>query len=208
MGKPPPGRGTFGWPKASCNAGGLRHRAARAIAEDGAMPMPPTPVHGRWLHDAAEARQEEGTDAPRKSPAGVTVGRRRAPPARQRGSMTAGGVALPPRQEEDVAGGARRAPAIAPGGLPNLTAPGQERFGLQPRGPLAGHALQDSGPVRNQRMPPWTIRPLIPRHTGEARRLPTAARSQALQHACWLTSCHSAKSHYLSGLQNYVSGDG
>jgi hypothetical protein len=159
------------------------------------MPMPPAVVHGGALHGAAEALQEAVKDAPRESRAGLTIGRRGEPQARQMGQMTAGRVALQHLQEEYVDGGDRREPAIAPGGLADLTAHGQHSVGLQPRGPLAGEALQSRGDSRTHRMPPWTIGMLIPIHTGEAGRPPPSTRSRAIHQACCLTSCHSAQSH-------------
>ncbi len=47
------------------------------------------------------------------------------------GQMTAGGVAMQNLQQEELHGGDRREHAIAPGGIPDLTAHGQEGFGLQ-----------------------------------------------------------------------------
>jgi hypothetical protein len=57
-GTPNPGRGTFGWPKASCNVGGLGPGASRTIDEEGAMPMPPPVVQDGSPHGAAEALEE------------------------------------------------------------------------------------------------------------------------------------------------------
>jgi hypothetical protein len=64
------------------------------------MPMPPTVVQSRLLHGAAEVLQEEGKDAQWESRAGLTVGRRAEPQARQMGQMTAGRVAMQNLQEE------------------------------------------------------------------------------------------------------------
>jgi hypothetical protein len=40
----------------------IGHRAARSVAEEGAMPMPPPAVQTRSLHGRAEALPEEGKD--------------------------------------------------------------------------------------------------------------------------------------------------
>jgi hypothetical protein len=72
---------------------GIGHGASRAIDEKRAMAMPPAFTRDGGLHRAAEALQEEGTEAQRESGAGLTGGRRTEPQARQRGQMTAGGVA-------------------------------------------------------------------------------------------------------------------
>ena len=104
------------------------------------MAMPPSFVPGGWLHRAAEMLQEEVKDAPRESGAGVTGGRRPEPQARQLGQMAAGGVALEHLSQDERHRGDRRAHAIAPCGIPDLTAHGKDGFGLQPHGPLAGEA--------------------------------------------------------------------
>jgi hypothetical protein len=62
--------------------------------------MPPTVVQSRLLHGAAEVLQEEGKDAQWESRAGLTVGCRREPQARQMGQMATGGVAMQNLQEE------------------------------------------------------------------------------------------------------------
>ena len=77
----------------------VRPRAPRALDQPGAMARPPPFVQGGSLHRAAEARQAAVNKAPRASGAGLTVGRRPAPQARQMGPMAAGGVAMPPRHQ-------------------------------------------------------------------------------------------------------------
>ena len=82
---------------------GIGHGAARAIDEKGAMAMPPPFVQGGALHRAAEALQEEVKEAQREFGAGLTVGRRTEPQARQMGQMAAGGVAMQNLQQEELA---------------------------------------------------------------------------------------------------------
>jgi hypothetical protein len=72
----------------------IGHRASRAIDHKGAVAMPAPFGQSGSLHRAADARQEEVKKTPRESGAGLTVGRRTEPPARQMGEMTAGGVAM------------------------------------------------------------------------------------------------------------------
>jgi hypothetical protein len=125
----------------------------------------------------------------------------------------------PPRDRTTARGSARRArrgrsqPARRAGsrGDPATPAHTPRRrggVGLQQHGPLAGDAVQDRGEVRTHSMPSWTRGLLIPLQTGEAWRLPTAARSQAIPPACCLTSCHARQSRHrlpLRGMRPTVS---
>src|SRR4030095_8537264 len=77
------------------------HRPKSAVA------MPSPFVQGGLLHRAAEALQEEGKKAQRESGAGLTVGRRTEPQARQMGQMAAGGVAMQNLPQEELDGGDR-----------------------------------------------------------------------------------------------------
>jgi hypothetical protein len=63
------------------------------------------------------------------------------------GEMTPGGMAMQNLQQEELYRSDRREHAVAPGGLPDLTAHRQDGFGWQQDGPLAGEALQDRGDV-------------------------------------------------------------
>jgi hypothetical protein len=90
------------------------------------MPMPPPFIQGGSLHGAAEALPEAVKAAPRESGAGLTGGRRREAPPRQMGQMAAGGVALQHLEQEERHGGDRREDAVAPGGIPALTAHGHD----------------------------------------------------------------------------------
>jgi hypothetical protein len=173
-------------------AGGLQgrriwHGASRALDQNRAMAMPPSFVQGGSLHRAAEVLQEEVQEAPRESGAGLTVCRRTAPQARQMGQMAAGGVAMEKLSQAERHRGNRREHAIAPGGIPDLTAQGKDRFGLQQRGPRTGEAWQHGRDIRNHRMTSCTIRMFIPIHTGDAWRLPASARAQVIHHAFCLT---------------------
>jgi hypothetical protein len=47
------------------------------------------------------------------------------------GQMTTGGVAVQHLQEDYLHGGHRREQAVAPRGIPNLAAHGEDSFGLQ-----------------------------------------------------------------------------
>jgi hypothetical protein len=184
-------------------AGGLPGRrsgpgASRALDQHRAMALPPAFLPGGARPRAAEGRQEAGQAAPQEAGAGLTVGRRPAPPARQLGPRAAGGVALEQRSQEERPRGHRREPASAPGGIPALTAQGQEGVGWQPRGPRAGDAWQNGRASRHHRMTSWTSRRCIPRQTGEAWRLPTAASAQVIHQAFCLTSCHSRQSPNVS----------
>jgi hypothetical protein len=148
------------------------------------MPVPLPFVHGRPLHGTAEALQEEIKEAPWESGPGLTVGGRREAQARQMGQMAAGGVAMQDLQQEELHGRDRRQHAVAPGGIPNLTAHGQNGFGLQQHGPLASEALQDRGDVWNHLVTSSTIGVLPPIHTGDVWRIPTTIRSHAIEHVC------------------------
>jgi len=146
----------------------VRHRAPRAIDHKGAMALPPPFVPGGVLHRAAAALQEEVKKAPRKSGAGLTGGRRTAPPARQMGPMAAGGVAMQHRQQEYLDGGDRREHTVAPCRLPDLATHGEHGIRLQPRRPLACKPLKDRGETRDHGVTSWTIGVLMPIHTGDA----------------------------------------
>ena len=167
---------------------GIGHGASRAIDEKRAMAMPPPFVQGGSLHRAAEALEEEVKEAQRESGARLTVGRRTEPQARQMGQMAAGGVAMQNLQQEELHGGDWREHAVAPRGIPDLPAHRQDGFGLQQHGPLAGEALQDRGDVSEPSDALLYDKDvLIPIHTGDAWRLPTSARPQAIQHEFCLT---------------------
>jgi hypothetical protein len=154
---------------------GLGHGTSRAIDEKRAMTMPPPFVQGRRLHRAAEPLEQASEEAQREFGPRVTVGRRREPPARQMGPMTAGGVAMQHLQEAAVDGGDRREHAVAPCGIPELTAHRQKGFGLQPHGPLTGEAWQDGRHGRDHWVTSAMMGTLTPIHTGDARRIPTSA---------------------------------
>src|SRR5512132_2908843 len=139
------------------------------------MTMPPPFVQGRLLHRAAETLEKESEEAQREFGPRLTVGRRREPQARQMGQMTAGGVAMQNLQQEEVYGGDRREHAVAPCGIPDLTAHRQNGFGLQQHGPLTGEALQDGSHGRNHLVTSSMMGTLTPIHTGDARRIPTSA---------------------------------
>jgi hypothetical protein len=139
------------------------------------MAMPPPVVQGGLLHGATETLEEESEEAQREFSTRLTVGRRCEPQARQMGQMTAGGVAMQHLQQEEVYGGDRREHAVAPGGIPDLTAHRQNGFGLQQHGPLTCEALQDGSHGRDHLVTSSTMGALIPIHTGDARRIPTSA---------------------------------
>jgi len=63
------------------------------------------------------------------------------------GQMTASGVAMENLQEEELHGRDRYEHAVAPCGVPDLTAHGQDGVGLQQGSPLRGEALKDGGDV-------------------------------------------------------------
>ena len=66
---------------------GIRHGAARAIDEKGAMALPSPLVQGGSLHRSSEALEEESEKASREFGTGLTVDRRTEPQARQMGQM-------------------------------------------------------------------------------------------------------------------------
>ena len=72
----------------------IRHRACRAIDEEGAMPMPPPVVRGGSLHSGSEALEEVVKEAQREFGPCLTVGGRRESQSRQMGQMAAGGVPM------------------------------------------------------------------------------------------------------------------
>jgi hypothetical protein len=78
----------------------IRHRASRAIAENGAMARPSACTRDGRLHRAAEALEKEGEEASREFGARLAVCRRAEPQARQMGPMAAGGVAVQHLQQE------------------------------------------------------------------------------------------------------------
>jgi len=75
---------------------GIGHRAARAIDQDGAMPLPPPFIGDVRRRGSAEAGQQEPKAVEGKSGTGLAVGRCAAPPARELRHMTARGVAVQP----------------------------------------------------------------------------------------------------------------
>src|SRR5687768_1752529 len=82
--------------------------------------------------------------------------------------MTAGGVAMQNLPQEELHGRDRRQHAVAPCGIPDLTAYGEDSFGLQQYGPLAGEALQDGVDVWNHLVTSSTMGVLPPIHIGDA----------------------------------------
>jgi hypothetical protein len=73
------------------------------------------------------------------------------------GQMAASGVAMQNLQQKELHGGDRCEHAVAPTGIPNLAAHGEDGFGLQQRSPLACEALQDGGDVRDHLMTSSTM---------------------------------------------------
>jgi hypothetical protein len=71
--------------------------------------------------------------------------------------MATGGMAVQKRPQEARHGGDRREHAVAPPGLPHLTPPGEDGFGLPQRGPLSGTTLEDGGETRDHGATSCTI---------------------------------------------------
>src|ERR671923_431176 len=88
--------------------------------------------------------------------------------------MATGGVAVQNVSQEELYGGDGREQTVAPRGIPDLPAHGQNGVGLQPRGPLACKPLQDGGDTRDHGITSWTIGVLMPIHTGDVWRSPTS----------------------------------
>jgi hypothetical protein len=133
--------------------GSIGHRASGAIDEQGAMTMPPPFVQGGALHGAAEALSEEVKEAYRESGAGLTVGRRREPSARQMGQMAASGVTMQNLPQEELHSGDWREHAVAPGGIASRLARADDRFWWQLGRPRCCESAKHGGDTGYHRSP-------------------------------------------------------
>jgi hypothetical protein len=153
-GKAAPGALDRWLPKGLLSSRGIRHGASRAIHAQCAMAMPLTFARATGLQGAAEALQEEGKAASRESGAGLTVGRRAAPSARQMRQMTAGGMARQNLSANKLHGSDGREDTLAPGGIAGLLTRANDGCWVHLGGPLGFEAAQHGGDTGDQRSPP------------------------------------------------------
>ena len=124
-------------------------------------------VQGGALHRAAEALQEEVKEASRESGTGLTGGRRAAPSARQMGEMTAGGMAMQHRPEQELDGGDGREYTVAPGGIAGRLTRANDGFWLQRGRPRCFTSSQHGGDTGDHRSTSCTRGDHRPLHPGD-----------------------------------------